>query len=53
MDRSTKIQDIAKSLRKILSELDELEQPMAAIKISEAINAISNIDSVSEYEQDI
>ena len=53
MDKGAIIQEITESLRKILSQLDELQQPIAAIKVAEAISALSKTDSAGEGGQDV
>ncbi|QJB69276.1 hypothetical protein [Parasphingorhabdus halotolerans] len=52
MNQSDKIQEISETLCKILSQLDELQQPIAAIKVAEAISALSESDSEGKWAQD-
>ena len=52
MDRNTKLAGIAETLRKILSDLDEMQEPLAAIKIAEAISNLSMTESIYvEYRE--
>ena len=53
MNKILIIEEITESLRKILSQLDELEHPIAAIKIAEAINALSKKRSENDGDQEI
>lgn len=51
MDKVSKVQEIAKSLLTILPQLDELQMHIAAIKVEEAISALSKTAAESEYDQ--
>lgn len=53
MDRNTKLAGIAETLRKILSDLDEMQEPLAAIKIAEAINNLSMTESMCEEYREV
>ena len=53
MDKGARIQEIAESLREILSQLDELQQSVAAIKVAEAISALSKPGSEGDGDQEI
>jgi hypothetical protein len=44
MNKGATIPEITESLRKLLFQLDELRQPIAAIKVDEAISALSKTD---------
>ncbi len=41
MDKAATIQEITETLLEILSQLDDLQQHVAAIKVAEAITALS------------
>lgn len=43
MSKAVTIQEITEALIKILSELDDLKQHVAAVKVAEAITALSGI----------
>ena len=53
MDRNTKLAGIAETLRKILSDLDEMQEPLAAIKIAEAISNLSMTESICEEYREV
>lgn len=50
MDKDYQIQEIAGSLSLILSQLDELDQHIAAIKVAEAIRLLSEINPEHDME---
>ncbi|MEO9633928.1 MAG: hypothetical protein ABJ360_24335 [Roseobacter sp.] len=50
MDNDYQIQEIAGSLTLILSQLDELDQHVAAIKVAEAIRLLSEINPEHDIE---
>ncbi|MEH6700840.1 hypothetical protein [Parasphingorhabdus sp.] len=52
MDKNVKTQEIIGSLGKILSELDEMNQDIVAIKIAEAICDLSKIDPAGARDHD-
>ena len=52
MDKDVTVQEIRKSIQNRLSQLDELQQHIAAIKVVEAINALAGADSEGEPDQD-
>lgn len=52
MDEDKKIQEIEDALRMILAQLDELRQPIAAIKIADAINILSKNDPSRNGDQE-
>jgi len=48
MDQNIELSEIAESLRRILSELDETHETLAAIKVAEAINFLSKMEIVRQ-----
>lgn len=52
MNQNNQLTGIAESLRKILSELDHMEEPLAAIKVAEAISNLSQVEPLCEHERD-
>jgi uncharacterized membrane protein len=53
MDKAAKIQELTEALQKILHQLDDLQQHTAAIKVAEAITALSKGGLENGSGQDI